>query len=144
MAYVMLVDDDSDFASAAAKVLGKDGHEVQIELDIHTAVARMEERPPDLLILDVMFPEDDSAGFYLAREMRHEKGKLKTIPILMLTAINAKFPLGFGSGDIDDVWLPVDRFLEKPVDLDVLRDTVASMLGGGTAKDTGQDSPCDR
>ena len=133
MAYVMLVDDDADFAGATAKVLRGDGHEVQIELDIDSAVARMLERPPDLLVLDVMFPEDDSAGFQLARRMRHENEKLRTVPILMLTAINAKFPLGFGPGDVDDVWLPVDGFLEKPIDLDVLRNKVATMLGTASA-----------
>lgn len=60
--------------------------------------------------------------------MRHYNEKLKGIPVLMLTAVNAKFPLGFSSRDIDDAWLPVSDFLEKPVDLDVLRDKVAALL----------------
>ena len=29
----------------------------------------------------------------------------------MLTAVNAKFPLGFSATDIDDRWLPVSDFL---------------------------------
>jgi CheY-like chemotaxis protein len=85
--------------------------------------------------LDVMFPEDASAGFALARTMRHEKEKLKNIPILMLTAINTKFPLGFGPKDIDDSWMPVTDFLEKPVDFDVLKDKVAKLLNADNAKD---------
>ena len=47
----------------------------------------------------------------------------------MLTAINAKFPLGFGPNDIDSEWMPVTDFLEKPVDFDVLRGKVAKLLG---------------
>ena len=128
MAYLLIVDDDEDFASTIATVLGNEGHEVQIELDIDSAVESMENRPPDLAILDVMFPEDASAGFKLARLMRHEKEKLRDVPILMLTAINTKFPLGFGPKDIDDSWMPVTDFLEKPVDFDVLRDKVAKLL----------------
>jgi hypothetical protein len=46
----------------------------------------------------------------------------------MLTAVNAKFPLGFGSRDIDDNWLPVSDFLEKPMDFDVLRGKVDALL----------------
>jgi len=128
MAYVMIVDDDEDFAAAASTVLRNAGHEVQIELDTESATKSMEKRPPELVILDVMFPEDASAGFELARTMRHYNEKLKDIPVLMLTAVNAKFPLGFGSRDIDDNWLPVSDFLEKPVDFDVLQGKVDALL----------------
>ena len=128
MAYLMIVDDDEDFAAAAATALQNAGHEIEIELDTESAVKNMESRRPDLVILDVMFPEDTSGGFGLARMMQHHNEKLKGIPILMLTAVNQKFPLGFGSRDIDDTWLPVSGFLEKPVDLDVLRDKVDAVL----------------
>jgi CheY-like chemotaxis protein len=129
MAYVLIVDDDEDFAQTTATVLRKEGHDVQIELDTDDAVKSMENKHPDLVVLDVMFPEDISAGFELARFMRHESEQLKRIPILMLTAINTKFPLGFGPKDIDDDWLPVTDFLEKPVDFDVLLNKVSKLLG---------------
>ena len=133
MAYLLIVDDDEDFASTTATVLREEGYDVQVELDIDSAVKSMESKPPDLAILDVMFPEDASAGFELARLMRHEKEQLKNIPILMLTAINTKFPLGFGSKDIDEDWMPVTEFLEKPVDFDVLREKVAKLLNANKA-----------
>ncbi len=134
MAYLLIVDDDEDFASTIATVLRKEGHDVQIELDIDDAAKSMENKLPDLVILDVMFPEDASAGFEFARFMRHQE-RLKGIPILMLTAINTKFPLGFGSKDIDERWLPVTDFLEKPVDFDVLRDKVAKLLHSDSTAD---------
>ncbi|MHC4640444.1 MAG: response regulator transcription factor [Planctomycetota bacterium] len=136
MAYLLIVDDDEDFATTAATVLRSEGYDVHIELDTDDAAKSMEDKPPDLVILDVMFPEDASAGFELARLMRHENEKLKTIPILMLTAINAKFPLGFGPKDIDDSWLPATDFLEKPVDFDVLKEKVAYFLGEGKSADS--------
>ncbi|MHC4536827.1 MAG: response regulator transcription factor [Planctomycetota bacterium] len=135
MPYLLIVDDDEDFASTTATVLRAEGYDVQIELDIESAVKSMESKPPDLAILDVMFPENASAGFELARTIRHESGKLKDIPILMLTAINTKFPLGFGPKDIDDSWMPVTEFLEKPVDFDVLREKVAKLLSASSAND---------
>ena len=131
MAYVLIVDDDEDFASTAAIVLRKEGHDVEIEVSTDDAEKNMENKTPDLVVLDVMFPEDDSAGFELARFMRHKSETLKNVPILMLTAINTKFPLGFGTKDIDDDWLPVADFLEKPVDFDVLRNKVSSLLNEG-------------
>ncbi|MBC8470169.1 MAG: response regulator [Planctomycetes bacterium] len=135
MPYLLIVDDDEDFASTTATVLRKEGYDVQVELDIESAVKSMESKPPDLAILDVMFPENASAGFELARSMRHKSGKLKNIPILMLTAINTKFPLGFGPKDIDESWMPVTEFLEKPVDFDVLREKVAKLLSSNSADD---------
>ncbi len=137
MAYLMIVDDDEDFASAVAIALRDAGHEVDIALEVRSAVERMRNRPPDLAILDVIFPEDISAGFRLARAMQRDIEKLRGVPILMLTAVNQKFPLGFGPSDIDGNSLPVADFLEKPIDLDVLRNRVAALLararpaGGG-------------
>jgi DNA-binding response OmpR family regulator len=46
----------------------------------------------------------------------------------MLTAVNVKFPLGFGLDDVDDAWLPVNDFVEKPVDLKVLENRVTALL----------------
>jgi DNA-binding response OmpR family regulator len=128
MSYLLIVDDDEDFASAVATVLRGGGHDVRIELDLSVAARSMAERRPDLVLLDVMFPEDSTGGFELARQMRWRHDALKDVPILMLTAVNTKFPLGFSSKDIDDDWLPVTDFLEKPVDLDVLAERVEAIL----------------
>jgi two-component system OmpR family response regulator len=128
MAYLMIVDDDADFASAAAMVLRGAGHEVAVVLETQGALPAMEKRRPDLLILDVMFPEDASAGFELARLIKSSREALAGIPILLLTAVNSQFPLGFSSLDIDDTWLPVTDFLEKPVDLEVLLSTVTTLI----------------
>ncbi len=128
MAYLLIVDDDEDFADAVAKVLRDAGHEVGVELTTEGALSSMQQRRPDLVVLDVMFPENSAAGFELARTVRHHDEKLKGLPVLMLTAVNVKFPLGFNTRDIDDTWLPVAEFLEKPVDLDVLRNKVSELL----------------
>ena len=56
MAYILLVDDDPDFTKIVEKVLTSSGHEVGIIMDSSLGEAAMEERVPDLAILDVMFP----------------------------------------------------------------------------------------
>lgn len=128
MSYLLIVDDDEDFATAVAMVLRSGGHDVRIESELSAAIRTMTERRPDLVVLDVMFPEDSTGGFEIARQMRWRHDTLKDVPILMLTAVNTRFPLGFSSKDIDDDWLPVTDFLEKPVDLDVLAERVAAIL----------------
>ena len=42
---------------------------------------------PDLILLDVMFPENSTAGFDSAKEIR-ENDTLKNIPISIIFAIN--------------------------------------------------------
>ncbi len=123
MSRILIVDDDTDFTEVAKKVLQADGHEVHVLSYIERALETLEEEPPDCLILDVMFPEDATAGFDLAREIRkHET--LAALPVLILSAVNTRFPLGFGPRDIDNHWFPVQDFLEKPVDFDVLREKI--------------------
>jgi DNA-binding response OmpR family regulator len=128
MAYIMIVDDDDDFSFATATVLEEAGHEVRVESNIPGAESSLKTKQPDLVILDAMFPENSSAGFELARKIRQFDGAVKHVPILMLTAVNSKFPLGFCDKDIDDAYMPVEDFLEKPVDFDILKNRVATLL----------------
>jgi DNA-binding response OmpR family regulator len=127
MAYLLIVDDDQDFAEAVATVCRAEGHEVAVVHATDHALASIQQRRPDAIVLDVMFPENPSAGFQLARDLRRQFGEL---PILMLTAVNQQFPLGFSSRDIDPTWLPVTDFLEKPVDFAVLREKLKRLVGG--------------
>ncbi len=125
MAYLLVVDDDPDFAASVSTVCQSLGHEV---LTVHTpaaALTQVDQRRPDGILLDVIFPENPSAGFQLAREFRRRLG---SIPILLLTAVNQQFPLGFSGQDIDPKWLPITDFLEKPVDFAVLREKVTHLL----------------
>lgn len=129
MPYILIVDDDVDFAGAVSRVLTKNGYEVEMVHDTMEGLKSLQKRKPDLAILDVMFPENPAAGFELAREIRRHSS-LKRLPLLMLTAVNQEFPLGFSSKDIDDDWMPVKDFVEKPVDFDVLLTKVEKMIQG--------------
>jgi DNA-binding response OmpR family regulator len=125
MAYLLIVDDDIDFASAVSTVLTSQGHEIGIETDSEKTLDRIRERRPDAVILDVMFPENDKAGFEVARSIRRTIGDL---PVLLLTAVNQSFPLGFSNKDLDPTWLPAVDFVEKPVDFALLSAKISNIL----------------
>jgi CheY-like chemotaxis protein len=127
MAYVLIVDDDLDFAEAVQSALQSHGHEVVIETVSERAIPRIQDRRPDAVVLDVMFPENDLAGFEVARSIRRQFGDL---PVLLLTAVNQSISLGFSNRDLDPTWLPAVDFLEKPVDLQLLCDKVSALVEG--------------
>jgi CheY-like chemotaxis protein len=125
MSRLLIVDDDQDFAETLATVMRGESHEVEIRNSPEEALESIDEEAFDAVLLDVMFPEDDSAGFKLAREIRRQK---EDLPILLITAVNQRFPLGFNMKDADPEWLPVADFIEKPPDFDVLKSKVARLL----------------
>ncbi|MBT3275162.1 MAG: response regulator transcription factor [Spirochaetales bacterium] len=110
---ILLVDDDVELAAGLASVLSSEGYEVETRETLDDARQALFGDPPDLLVLDVMFPENPAGGFDLARELRTNE-KTKKLPVILLTAVNQELPMDFSAADIDDEWMPVQDFLEKP------------------------------
>ena len=127
MAKIMVIDDDVEHADDLAAMLKTADHAVATHDRIEGAIERLIEEKPDVLVLDVMFPEDASGGMSLAISIRKQE-ELKTLPIIMLTGVNQEFPLDLSEKDIDPEWLPVQEFIEKPVDLQVLLKKVDELL----------------
>jgi DNA-binding response OmpR family regulator len=127
MAHIVVIDDDVELTENLSTVLRSEGYEVSTRDQTEGAVEELEKNTPDLLILDVMFPENPAAGFDLARKIRKTK-KLEKLPIVLLTSINQQFPMDFSSRDIDKDWMPVQDFVEKPVDIDELIKKVRTLL----------------
>ena len=83
MTRVLVVEDEPAIAELVAINLRHEGFEVSIAADAAAAVARVDERLPDLAILDWMLP--GRSGLQLAREWRAQQ-RTKALPIIMLTA----------------------------------------------------------
>ena len=123
---IMVVDDDVDMTQAVSAILENDGYSVVVENNGADALRQMRDQKPDLLILDVMM-ETWQTGFEMSRELKNDPG-LKEVPILMMTAIEAKTGIEFKSSAGDPKWLPVDGFLDKPFESQVLLDEVRRLL----------------
>ena len=110
------LDDHEDLAGAAARVVRTAGWKIGVALDPDGAAQSSQSRSPDPAMLDVVFPQDVSAGFELARRMHRDRGKLKDVPILMPTAVDRKFPLELGAADVDGDSPPVAEHPERTMD----------------------------
>lgn len=129
MEKIYIIDDDQDIVESITMVLKANDYEVAAQHNDEDVIENVSKFGPDLIILDVIFPEDHSAGFKIARALKSDD-KLVKIPIIMLSAVNEKgiFMGRFGDQDIDQSWLPVNKFLDKPVQPKELLHLVKSVL----------------
>jgi len=129
MAKVLIIDDDEDIIQNLTVVLEKSGHSVHVKRDTERVTAEAAAVNPDVIILDVMFPEDPYAGFKAAREITADP-KLSAIPILVLSAVNQRAgqAFGFSESDLSPDFLPAQAFIEKPVEPKVLLERIESVL----------------
>ncbi len=126
MARVLVIDDDKDIATTTSLMLEQGGHKVETELIEKQAVAHVDSMKPDCLVLDVMFPGNSEAGFELSRAIR---SKHPTLPIIMVTSVNDYSTLKFSNKDIDNSWLPIDQFVNKPIKKAELLGLVSKLTG---------------
>jgi CheY-like chemotaxis protein len=129
MADILVIDDDPDVVLATRLCLESGGHKVESAGSPTEGLRKMKAKRPDLIILDVMM-DSATAGFQFALSLRGpnpdpEVAAFATIPIIMVTAIHSTTPLRFGP---DETYLPVDEFIEKPFQPEVLLKKVAALL----------------
>ena len=123
MARILIVDDDPDVVEACRLFLEKERHEVAAAYSRSEGMRALAAGQPDLLILDVIMEQPDD-GIAMAQELRRMGfGR----PILMLTSISRVTGLSYGK---DKDLVPVDAFLEKPVDPATLLRKVDELLAG--------------
>jgi DNA-binding response OmpR family regulator len=114
---ILLVDDEQPIQTLLSFPLQRDGYEVVVASDGREALARYEEQPPDLVVLDVMLPRMD--GLEVCKRLR---AKGETVPIIMLTA---------KSEEIDKVLgleLGADDYITKPFSMREFRSRVKAAL----------------
>ena len=131
MANIWMIDDDADFAENITAILSGEGHTVRSLLTTDGAVESLVQAKPDLLVLDVMFPNDPVAGFRLARRIRQVR-EIRDLPIIFMTAVNQEFPTEFSAEDADSRWMPVQDFVEKQANSSVLLRKIRNLLEAGT------------
>jgi two-component system, OmpR family, response regulator MprA len=113
---LLIVDDDPKITSLLRRALIAEGYEVRTASNGSEGLARVRERQPDLVVLDVLMPGID--GLEVCQRLREESD----IPILILTAKDETQDRveGLDSG--------ADDYLVKPFELDELLARVRALL----------------
>jgi CheY-like chemotaxis protein len=118
---VLVVDDDEQIRGLVALALLDEGFEVLTAADGLIALTRLEDYPPDVILLDMHMPEMD--GWQFARTYRQRPGP--HAPIVVFTAGGQAAVVAHGIG--------ADGFVEKPFDLDTLGNYLARLAHHPTA-----------
>lgn len=126
---ILVVDDDVDIALSTRLCLESAGYQVTEARNSEEGLKAIQQQRPDLIIMDVMM-DSTTEGFQMALTLRNPDPKsafkgYESIPIVMQTSIHSTTPVRF---EPDRDYLPVDRFLDKPVEPRLLLQVVDELL----------------
>jgi DNA-binding response OmpR family regulator len=117
MARILLVDDDAGVVARNAAALEADGHAVATAATSAQGLDAARREGPDVVVLEAML-DGATAGFDLARTLARE---FPALPLIMLSRVDETLSgRDLATQDRDDGWMPVARFMEKPVSPEVL------------------------
>ena len=81
--YALIVEDEPPLVELIRYNLEKEGYEIDVAMDGEEAILMIDERQPDIVILDWMLPK--LAGIEVCRRLR-SKPTTRNLPVIMLTA----------------------------------------------------------
>ena len=116
---IYLLEDDTSIQNFVLYTLKNTGFEAEGFKRPSDFWKRMEEEIPDLLLLDIMLPEED--GMEILKKLRDNR-KTKNLPIIMLTAKGTEYDkvLGLDSG--------ADDYVAKPFSMMELMSRIKALL----------------
>ncbi|MCP4201480.1 MAG: response regulator [bacterium] len=119
---VLLVDDDAVFVDALSAVL-ETRFDVVTAANGTEALVQLQRERPDVLVLDVMM-NHLSEGFDVARRVKADP-ETSHIPVIMLTAVDQVYDFRM---EVQDSYVPHDRYLEKPVAPETMLEVIEDVL----------------
>ncbi len=122
---ILVIDDDEDVARVISYVFESQGHHVIVAHNGREAIELARKHHPDMLTLDLVMPEAD--GYTVLSALR-SNDETRSIPVICISVQpDSSQALSRGA----------NYYLEKPVDLDKLREVAARALvesAGGSAE----------
>ena len=121
MGKILVVDDEPEIVRVIVKIMEARGHEVTTALDGPTALEKVAECAPDVIILDLNLPRMD--GFEVCKRIKTNPDTMH-IPVVMMTAAYVR---------VEDAEhgtaLGADEYVTKPFLREVLVHNVERLMG---------------
>ncbi|MDY3927811.1 MAG: response regulator transcription factor [Clostridia bacterium] len=116
---IYLVEDDDNIRKLVSYALTKEGYEVKGFEQPHSFWEELKTNLPELIILDIMLPEED--GLSILKKIRKNE-RTEDLPVIMLTAKDSEFDkvTGLDSG--------ADDYISKPFGMTELISRVKALL----------------
>jgi len=115
---ILVVDDDRAVIELAKRTIQGKGYEVITAQDGQEALEVMNNRIPDLILLDIQMPKMDGYAFILKKS---SDPAFAGIPVIVLTAMDKTEPLFKRHG--------VTSYLLKPINTQDLLDKIQAIVG---------------
>jgi DNA-binding response OmpR family regulator len=116
---IIVADDDKMLSAMICGVLNEQGHITLAAYDSIQAMMYVMKQPPDLLILDVKMP--GGTGLNVLKKLKSST-KTSFVPVIVISGIpDAALPAEVAA-------LGAERFLAKPIDPEVLVETVRDVF----------------
>ena len=119
MALIYIVEDDRNIREIETIALKNSGHTVEAFEYAKAFYRRLDEKIPDMAILDIMLPDED--GLNVVKKLR-TRGDTKKLPILMVTAKSTELD------KVKGLDIGADDYLTKPFGVMELVSRVKALL----------------
>ncbi len=113
---ILIVDDEPDIRNLLRQEITEKGYHVREAINGKEAIKNIRKQQPDLIILDVMMPEMN--GFDVAAIIKNDP-TTQHIPIIVISITDDKQRI---------TRLGIDRYLTKPIDMELLLKDIATLL----------------
>lgn len=115
---ILVVDDSTDSRFLVEIILEDAGYQIRSAENGYSALAQVEESPPDLMVLDLMMPGIN--GYEVMQVLRYDD-RFPYIPVLIMTACHRLEWL-------EETNVEADGLIHKPIDVDELLKQVEILL----------------
>ena len=86
--HVLVVDDEKDIVEFLTQLLEDNGYDVSSANDGLAAMNLVQEKKPDVILLDLQMPEETGTGLY--RKLQHKK-EYKDIPVIVISGLAGSY-----------------------------------------------------
>jgi CheY-like chemotaxis protein len=123
---VLVVDDDIDYVEAITTILEANGYEVVAAYDGKEGLEKAKSELPQMMLIDLMM-NTINEGYDLVRDIRSDE-RYAEVPLIMISAAHQHEVFKNANFAPDEVWFPIDTFMDKPVDTETLLKHLEKLL----------------